>query len=183
MEGGEQKKKGVFKGRRRKPKFTRTVKIGAQQKKSAVVRAPSIVVDNSAQEQAIDGVDVRGPLCGTSRAALRKTTKSELQKEVRREKMENERVLKESGVIGKALDMLKSKVARQGEKVMLLSDTVREARQRTREAKKKTAVVGQMLEEVKKKHEIDLEEMGEKLRVCMIMFDILFFPFYTYELV
>ena len=100
--------------------------------------------------------------------------------------MENERVLKENRVIGRALDMSKSKVARQGEKVMLLSDTVREARQRTQEAKKEATVVSQMLEEVKKKHDIDLEEMGEKLRVCVIMcdiFDILFFPFYTYELV
>ena len=37
------KKKGGFKGKLRKPKFTRTVKTGAQQKRSSVVIAPSIV--------------------------------------------------------------------------------------------------------------------------------------------
>ena len=37
-----------------------------------------------------------------------------------------------------------------------------------------------LLEEVTKKHEIDLEEVGEILRVCIIMCVISFFPFHTY---
>ena len=36
------------------------------------------------------------------------------------------------------------------------------------------------LEEVTKKHEFDLEEVGEKLRVCIIMFVISFFQYPTY---
>ena len=36
------------------------------------------------------------------------------------------------------------------------------------------------LEEVTKKHDIDLEEVGEKLRVCIIMCVISFFPFHNY---
>ena len=48
MEGGVLKKKGGFKGKLRKPKFTRTVKTGAQQKGLSVVIAPSIEGGNPA---------------------------------------------------------------------------------------------------------------------------------------
>ena len=37
-----------------------------------------------------------------------------------------------------------------------------------------------LLEEVTKKHDIDLEEVGGKLRVYNIMCVISFFPFHTY---
>ena len=99
-----------------------------------------------------------GPLQRKSRAASRnrKRTNSVLENEARREKRDNDRVIKKNKVIGKSLVRLKINVARQGEKVISLSDTVREARQRTREAKKMSAVVGQKLEVETKKHEIDL---------------------------
>ena len=136
MEWGELKKKGGFKGKLRKPKFTRTVKTGAQQKRSYVVIAPSIEGGNPAREQAIDVADVPGPLQRKSRIASRnwKRTKSVLENEVRREKRENDRVIKKNKVIGKALERSKINVARQGKKVISLSDTVREARQRGRES-------------------------------------------------
>ena len=58
---------------------------------------------------------------------------------------------------------------------------MREARQRTREAKKMAAVVRQKLEVATKKHEIDLEVLGKQLRVRIIMFlHIIFFSLYTY---
>ena len=41
-------------------------------------------------------------------------------------------------------------------------------------------VIQALLEEVTKKHDIDLEEVGEKLRVRIIMCVISFFPFHTY---
>ena len=66
----------------------------------------------------------------------RKRTNAVLEYEVRREKRENDRVIKKNKVIGKVLERSKINVARQGEKVISLSDTVREARKRTREAKK-----------------------------------------------
>ena len=73
-------------------------------------------------------------------------------------------------------------MARQGEKVISLSDTVREARQRTREAKKMAAVVGQKLEVATKKNDIDLEVVGEQLRVFIIMFVIYYILFIIYLL-
>ena len=149
-----------------------------------MVIAPSIEGGNPAREQAIDGADVPGPLQRKSRAASsnRKRTKSVLENEVRREKRENDRVIKKNKVIGKSLVRSKINVARQGEKVISLSDTVREARQRTREAKKMAAVVGQKLELATKKHEIDLEVVGEKLRVRIIMFVIYYILFIIYLL-
>ena len=121
--------------------------MGAQQKRLSVVIAPSIDGGNPAREQAIDGADVPVPIQRKSRAASRnwKRTNSVLENEVRREKRENDRVIKKNKVIGKALERSKINVARQGEKVISLSDTVREARQRTREAKKMASVVGQKL--------------------------------------
>ena len=79
--------------------------MGAQKKRSSVVIAPSIEGGNPAQEQAIDGADVPGPLQRKSRAALRnrKSTNSALENEVRHEKRENYRVIKKNKVIGKAL--------------------------------------------------------------------------------
>ena len=73
------------------------MKTGAQQKRSSVVIAPSIEGGNTAREQAIDGADVPGPLQRKARAALRnqKRTNSVLENEVRREKRENDRVIKE----------------------------------------------------------------------------------------
>ena len=96
---------------------------------------------------------------------------------MRREKRDNDRVIKKNKVIGKALERSKINVARQGEKFISLSDTVREAQQRTREAKNMAAVVGQKLEVATKKHEIDLEVVGEKLRVLIIMFVIYYILF------
>ena len=115
-----------------------------------------------------------GPLQRKSRVASsnRKRTKSVLENEVRREKRENDRVIKKNKVIGKAFKRSKINVARQVEKVISLIDTVREARQRMRESKKMAAVVGQKLEVATKKHEIDLEVVGEQLRVRIIMFVI-----------
>ena len=94
------------------------MKTGAQQKRSSVVIAPSIEGGNPAQEQAIDGADVPGPLQHKSRAALSnwKRTNSVLENEVRREKRENDRVIKKNKVIGKALERSKINVASQGEK-------------------------------------------------------------------
>ena len=69
-------------------------------------------------------------------------------------------MIKKNKVIGKALERLKINVASQGEKFISLSDSVREARQSTREAKKMAAVVGHKLEVATKKHEIDLEVVG-----------------------
>ena len=59
-----------------------------------------------------------GPLQRKSRAASsnRKRTKYVLENEVRREKRENDRVIKKNKVIGKALERLKINVARHGEK-------------------------------------------------------------------
>ena len=54
---------------------------------------------------------------------------------------------------------------------------MREARQRTREAKKMAAVVGQKFEVETKKHDIDLEVVGEQLRVRVIMFVIYYILF------
>ena len=59
---------------------------------------------------------------------------------------------------------------------------MREARQRTREAKKMAAVVGHRLEVATKKHEIDLEVVGEQLRVRIIMFVIYYILFIIYLL-
>ena len=71
MEEGELKKKGGFKGKLRKPKFTRTFITGAQKKRLSVVISPSIEGGNPAREQAIDGADVPGPLQRKSYAASR----------------------------------------------------------------------------------------------------------------
>ena len=127
MERGELKKKGGFKGKLQKPKLTRTVKTGAQQKRSSVVIAPSIEGGNPAREQAIYGAYVPGTLQRKSHAASRnrKRTNYVLENEVRREKRENDRVIKKNKVIGKSLERSKINVVRQGEKVILLSDTVR----------------------------------------------------------
>ena len=153
--------------------------MGAQKKRSSVVIAPSIEGGNPAREQAIDGADVPGPLQRKSRAASRnrKRTNSVLENEVRREKRENDRVIKKNKVIGKALDRSKINVARQGEKVISLSDTVMEACQRTREGNKMAAVVGQKLEVATKKYDIDLEVVGEQLRVRIIIFVIYYILF------
>ena len=79
------------------------------------------------------------------------------------------------------MERSKINVPMQGEKVISLSDNVREARQRTREAKKIAAVVVQKLEVATKKHDIYLEVVGEQLRVCFIMFVIYYiFSLYTY---
>ena len=64
---------------------------------------------------------------------------------MKHEKRENDKVIKKNKVIGKTLERTKINVARQGEKVISFSDSVREARQGTREAKKMAAVVGQKL--------------------------------------
>ena len=134
---------------------------------------------NPAREQAIDGADVSGPLQRKSSASSRnrKRTNSVLENEVIHEKRENDRVIKKNKVIGKALERSKINMARQGEKFISLSDTVREARKSTREAKKMAALVGQKLEVATKKHEIDLEVVGERLRVCIIMFVIYYILF------
>ena len=101
---------------------------------------------------------------------------------MRREKRENDRVIKKNKVIGKSLERSKINVARQGEKFISLSDTVREARQRTREAKKMAAVVGKKLEVATKKHDIYLEVVGEQLRVRIITFVIYYILFVIYVL-
>ena len=59
---------------------------------------------------------------------------------------------------------------------------MREAQQRTRAAKKMAAVVGQKLEVATKKHDIDLEVVGEQLRVRIIMFVIYYIIFNIYLL-
>ena len=78
-----------------------------------MVIAPPIEGGNPAREQAIDGADVPGPLQLKSRAASRnrKRTNSVLDNEVRREKRENDRVIKKNKVIGKALERSKINVA------------------------------------------------------------------------
>ena len=150
----------------------------------SVVIAPSIDWGNPAREQAIDGADVPVPIQRKSRAASRnwKRTNSVLENEVRRKKRDNYRLIKKNKVIGKALERSKINVARQGEKFISLSDTVREARQRTREAKKMAAAFGQRLEVAIKKHDIDLEVVSEQLRVSIIMFVIYYILFIVYLL-
>ena len=101
---------------------------------------------------------------------------------MRRENRENDRVIKKNKVIGKALERSKINVARQGEKVISLSDTARESRQRTGKAKKMASVFGQKLEVETKKHDIDLEVVGEQLRVRIIMFVIYYIIFIIYLL-
>ena len=59
---------------------------------------------------------------------------------------------------------------------------MREARQHTREAKNMAAVFGQKLEVARKKHEIDLEVVGENLRAHIIMFVIYYILFVVYLL-
>ena len=125
-----------------------------------------------------------GPLQRKSRAASRnwKRTKSVLENEVIRKKRENDRVIKKNKLIVKALERSKINVGRQGEKVISSSNTVREARQRTREANKMTAVVGQKLEVATKKHEIDLEVVGEQFRVRILIFVVYCILFIIYLL-
>ena len=95
--------------------------------------------------------------------------------------MENDGVIKNNKVIGKALERSKINLERPGEKVISLNDTVREPRQRTREAKKMAAVVGQKLEVAKKNHEIDSEVVGENSGcVLLCLLYIIFFSLYTY---
>ena len=68
-----------------------------------------------------------GPLQRKSRAASRnqKRTNTVLDNGVRPEKRKNDRVIKKNKVIGKSLERSKINVARQGEKFLSLSDTVR----------------------------------------------------------
>ena len=60
-------------------------------------------------------------------------------------------------------------------------NTVRDLEEKVEEYEWVIAYIQQgLLEEVTKKHEIDLEEVGEKLRLCIIMCVISFFPIHTY---
>ena len=160
------KKKGGFKGKRPRSKFTRNARTGAEQKK----RAPSvetITYDND--DEAVNPPPIPNPNHRKSRAAARKSASvSSLTKALGYVSREKDRMRKVNEVLVQKVEKVESKSAKQGDKIVELGDTVRGARQQAREAKIKLVASEKKLAAATKEHEIATDALKEQLVVCIV---------------
>ena len=164
MEEGGKKKKGGFKGKRPRSKFTRNARTGAEQKKTA----PSIETVPSDDEEAVNPPTAIPNPTGRTWAATRKSASiQQLKKEVGYIKREKERVIKVNEELVQKVEKVVSKSAKQGDKIIELGDTVRGARQQAREAKIMLVASDKKLAAATKEHAIATDVLKEHLVVCL----------------
>lgn len=181
MEGEERiVNRGGFKGKRRR-KFVRTIKTGAQQKKPPPTRNIAIQLDDvHAADAAVSSPPEAVRMQRRSRAVSRKSTTTELTKELGYMKRDRDRLArdKEEGIktVNKVQDKLdKSEGAR-----VDLCDSVRNLRAGIRVSRKNEAAAEHKLVDANRKHSIHVEKLEHKLEVCVVLFCILLCIFIQY---
>ena len=148
-------KKSGFKGKRRRPKFTRNARTGAQKKDSETFRS-----HQASQVSPLPNVD-------SSRSARRKPSNTDLKGCLQHEKAKNRALSRENEVVIAKNNELKNKNEKQRGAVAKLAESVRGARARAREACKKQQVAEKETvasdKEIKKQQQIAEQQLVIKV--------------------
>ena len=161
-EGG--KKKGGFKGKMPRPKFTRNARTGAQQKNRAT-SIETLPSHDEADEPSTASPTIPHPTHRTWAAKRKSASVQELKKEVGYMKREKDRVIRVNEELVEKVEKVVSKSAKQGDKIIELGDTVRGARQQARAAKIELVSSEKKLAAATKEHKIETEVLKEQLVV------------------